>query len=543
MSKYNKTGTKPAVHSPVTAEPVPSGFTHEGAPGFARDPRSELFLLAVSNLDGLRFYDRKPQENALQVTPRGRVEMARAAPRLTGIPWQETPVEQRMIELVRQVAVIDPAWLAKFVPWLRNAAGMRTASVVTAAETAEALLASGQPGGRRVIAGALRRPDEPGELLAYWTTRYGRAVPKPVKQLYTQFSLLKYDTASHGFRFADVIELCHPDATGLQQGDLFEHALDRRHGRDKPVPESLAVIRANAALRKEAAENPSALLNPERLRAAGMTWEDVLSLAGPSVSKRDLWTALIPSMGYMALLRNLRNFDQAGVSDEMAAQVAAQLADPEQVRSSRQFPFRFLSAYRAVPSLRWGHALELALNASLANVPVLTGQMLILVDRSGSMFNSMSEKSGLNRADTAALFGVALAMRAQYADVVEFGTTSAPVRLQPGESVLKAVGRFRNLGGTYTAEAVRRHYRDGFHTRVVIVTDEQATGAAPLSLIPARVPVYTWNLAGYQYGHGPSGEGSRHTFGGLTDHSFQLIPLLEAGQNADWDDLFEARAS
>ena len=28
-------------------------------------------------------------------------------------------------------------------------------------------------------------------------------------------------------------------------------------------------------------------------------------------------------MGYMAVLRNLRNFDEAGVSDEMAAQMAA----------------------------------------------------------------------------------------------------------------------------------------------------------------------------------------------------------------------------
>lgn len=33
-----------------------------------------------------------------------------------------------------------------------------------------------------MIASVLRRPDEPGELLAYWTATYGRAVPKPVKR-------------------------------------------------------------------------------------------------------------------------------------------------------------------------------------------------------------------------------------------------------------------------------------------------------------------------------------------------------------------------
>jgi hypothetical protein len=104
--------------------------------------------------------------------------------------------------------------------------------------------------------------------------------------------------------------------------------------------------------------------------------------------------------------------------------------------------------------------------------------------------------------------------------------------------VLKVIERFTAMGGTNTADAVRRHYRDTFHSRVVIITDEQAWsgyyGAEPTSLVPAHVPVYTWNLAGYERGHGPSGSANRHTFGGLTDVSFRLIPLLEAGRDATW---------
>jgi hypothetical protein len=421
MPRYNKAAARPAVSSPVQAPAIPSGLTHEGAPGYARDAVSELFLLAVAHLGDASFYESAPDRDS------------------------------RFRYLVHQVAAADPEWLAKFIPWLRNSAGMRTASVVAAAEAARAFLAIGRPGSRAIIASALRRPDEPGELLAYWTANYGRALPKPVKRgvadavdlLYTQYSLLKYDTVSHGFRFGDVIELTHPqgnapdglldrlpadelaamsteDTLGYlsgfeaRQGELYTLALDRRHDRvHRTVYPLLPMIAANVALRREAATgNPSILLNPQALREAGMTWEDALSLAGPQADKRALWTALIPSMGYFALLRNLRNFDQTGVSDEVAAQVAARLADPEQVRRSRMFPFRFLAAYQAVPSLRWGHALELALNASLANVPELPGRTLILVDRSGSMFGGVSEKSGLNRADTAALFGTALAMRA-----------------------------------------------------------------------------------------------------------------------------------
>ena len=126
-------------------------------------------------------------------------------------------------------------------------------------------------------------------------------------------------------------------------------------------------------------------------------------------------------------------------------------------------------------------------------------------------------------------------MRAAHADLVEFGSTSAPVKYRKGESVLKVLGRFGDLGGTDTTGAVRTHYRG--HDRVLIVTDEQAAyhGAGdPTAQVPADVPVYTWNLAGYKPAHGPSGTAHRHTFGGLSDAAFRMVPLLEAGDNADW---------
>ena len=544
MSRFNTTTAKTVARSPVTSEAVPSGLTHEGAPGYARDVKSELFLLSVAYMGS---------DNTFYETGKQR--------------------DTRFANLVRKVAVEDPAWIGEFIPWLRNGANMRTASLVAAAEAVKARLDAACPGpphsghassdwtcarqdgmaasNRQIIASALQRADEPGELLAYWHSLYGRNEPKPLKRgiadaivrLYTEFSLLKYDTDSHGYRFGDVIERVHvtgehPEVKGTWKGALYEYAIDRRHGRDNPVPDTLRMIQANISLRKAAADKPRALLDAGILKAAGMTWEDALSLAGSKVSKRDLWAALIPSMGFMAQLRNLRNFDEAGVPDEVAGDVIARLTDPEQVAKSRQFPFRFLSAYRAAPSLRWAYPLERALSLSLANVPALKGRTLVLVDRSGSMFDEVSAKSGLNRADTAALFGTALALRSEHADLVEFGTNSRPVQFRGSESVLKVIERFTGMGGTNTADAVRRHYRDTFHSRVVIVTDEQAWGgyygAEPTSLIPAHVPVYTWNLAGYKHGHGPSGSGNRHTFGGLTDVSFRMIPLLEAGRDCAW---------
>ena len=519
MAKFNRGSVRPAVSSPVRGEAAPSGRTHEGAPGHARDAKSELFLLAVANMVGEDgFYERAGDRDA------------------------------RFRDLVRTVAVADGEWTAGFLPWLRTEAGMRSASLVAALDAVRARLDAGLNGGNRgLVASVLQRADEPGEALAYWTSAYGRTVPKPVKRgiadavrrLYTERSLLKYDTGSKGFRFGDVIDLVHPspDPAKPWQGDLFAHALDRRHNRGTaPDPDRLGTLAYNGTFLEAAAERPELLLDADALRRAGLTWENALSLAGAKVDKARLCEALITSMGIFALVRNLRNFDQAGVSDDVAQQVAAELADPEVIAGSRMLPFRFLAAHRAAPSLRWAWPLEQALNHSLAGVPALAGRTLILVDRSGSMFGPVSQKSGLNRADAAAVFGAALAVRAAHADLVEFGTGHRPVRFGQGESLLKVLERFHAMGGTQTAEAVRAHFRG--HDRVVIVTDEQAwggpRGADPTAQVPAHVPVYTWNLAGYRYGHGPSGTGNRHVFGGLSDAAFRAVPLLEAGRDAAW---------
>jgi hypothetical protein len=239
----------------------------------------------------------------------------------------------------------------------------------------------------------------------------------------------------------------------------------------------------------------------------------------------------------------LRNFDEAGVSDEVAQRVAARLADPAQVANSRQLPMRFLSAYRAAPSLRWAWALEQAIALSLANVPELPGRTLVLVDTSSSMNMGFSRDGTLMRWDAAAVFGLALGRRCADADVVSFsdrllgGTRTKVFRLRRGGSLLSDVERWRSGGfflggGTNTAGALRKHFAK--HDRVVILTDEQAGFGDVGQALPAHVPLYTWNLAGYGAGHTPSGSGQRHTFGGLTDQGFRMIPLLERGQRADW---------
>lgn len=523
MAKFNKV-VRTGVTSPVKS--TKAALNADFKLGYEREQKSELFLLAVANFVGQDTFYEKAQAR-----------------------------DDRFASLSREVALQDPRWFERFVGWLRNDAFMRSASIVAAVEGAKALYDSGVMNGtpRGIVAASQARADEPGEVLAYYQSKYGKNFPAFLKKgvadgarkLYNEYSLLKYDTESKGYRFADVIQLSHAKAADEKQNALFSHALDRRYGNAEIGEHNylLDMISTRANLMSAPVEKRKALIGTQAgmqtLSRAGMTWEALSGwLQGPM--DKQAWEAVIPNMGYMALLRNLRNFQEAGISAKALNGVLGKLSDPAQVAKSKQFPFRFLAAYQANKNnLKIAAALEEALEASLSNVPSLTGRTLILVDRSGSMFQHHRTDSELTMADKAAIFGSALALRAENADLVQFGSAwrgpaFEKVSFRKGDSLLPMMDKFRDMGGTDTAAAVRGSFKG--HDRVIIVTDEQYNGYGgdPLASVPVNTPVYTWNLEGYRVGQSQTGSKKRHTFGGLTDKGFQMIPLIEAGQSQRW---------
>jgi hypothetical protein len=524
MPKFDQLARRPATTGPIgtTGEQT---ATAEGGTGWVRDVKSELFLLAVTNLVSEdTFYESGKQR------------------------------DNRFAALVHQATREDPDWTARLIRWLRADANMRSASVVAAAEYAKA----GGPNPRAVVASALQRADEPGEFIAYWHAKYGRTlaggkqrgVADAVARLYTERAALKYDGTSHAYRLGDVVELVHPTPTAPWQADLFRYLIDRRHNRDEPrITDRLETIQMRAGLEKMPVDQRRAMLSMPSadltFQMAGMTWESLSGwLQGPM--DRQAWEAVIPSMGYMALLRNLRNFDEQGVSDEVAQKVAAKLADPAEVAKSRQFPLRFLSAFKAAPSLRWSWPLEQAVQHSLANVPALPGRTLILVDLSGSMWSPLSARSELQRWEAAALFGFALALRAQSADTYVYGSSYQRIDPPMASSLLTLIGRMQGMGGTDTFGTLAHTY--GGHDRVVILTDEQAhtpgfssafhygysNTVDPESILrQVQGPIITFNLAGYRAAHLEAGA-NRVTVGGLTDQGFRMLDLLDKRARGDW---------
>jgi hypothetical protein len=185
--------------------------------------------------------------------------------------------DNRAKELARDLAVTDWEWFSGFLPWLRSTGNVRTMSTILAVEGVRTRLnmkitgrngtedgvklftSDGQLTHRQVIDKVLQRPDEPGKMLQYHFTNYGKDVPKPIKRgiadsltrMLNQRQALRYDKPGDTVRLGDVIEFTHPKAKNEVQGALFQHLITNRHDRDGyEPPVELDEIRARWLLNR-----------------------------------------------------------------------------------------------------------------------------------------------------------------------------------------------------------------------------------------------------------------------------------------------------
>lgn len=536
MASFNRASGQQAQPMAQTTGPLGSATTKkgkaksrptfQGGEGVKQNAKSELFLTAVSCMLGEpTFYESADERVA------------------------------RIQKLTAKVTADDPEWVARFVPWLRNTANMRTVSIAVACE----YLRAGGPNARSVISSALSRADEPGEALAYWmhfyydqnparyrkSPRLPQALRKGVgdaaNRIWNEYNVLKYNTDSYKVGMANVLNLTHPSAQDEHTAALFKFIVDSAYGREPDVS-ALPKIAKQLELRQVPKDQRRQMVTPELIAEAGFTWEQVSGWVGGAWDAR-LWEAVIPSMPYMALLRNLRNFDVAGISNATVDFVINKLTDPEQVARSRQFPYRFYSAYLAAPSDNWKRALGVAMDLSCQNIPALEGSSLVLVDSSGSMGGSWygygrnAQRDSVSPVEKAALFGAALWKKAQsvggQVDLVFFDTDSRPWNIAPGTSVLSAVADARsqmNGGATHTWRAVQRHYNE--HDRVVILSDMQAADNPPASA--GQIPfIHAYNLVGYPRVILDGNTPGRYNYGGFSDACFRLMATLEQ-YSQDW---------
>ena len=310
------------------------------------------------------------------------------------------------------------------------------------------------------ISRVIRRADEPAELLSlYW-----RAGKRPLaKQLklglakaiggFDAYELAKYDRDS-AVKLRDVLFLAHPKPANEGQAALWKSLVDKT------------------------------LASPN-------TWEVALS---GGADKKETFTRLIAegNLGYLALLRNLRNMADAGVDRELVR--SAILA---RKGARRVFPFRYVAAARAAP--QYEHDLDAALVASIAEMPALPGRTIVLVDVSGSMDSRLSGKSDMTRMDAAAT--LASVLPANDLRVFTFSNATKEVPARRGIAGVDVVVQSQPHGGTDLGGAVALANTLP-HDRLIVISDEQSNTRVP---DPKAKHAYMINVAAYANGVGYGG--------------------------------------
>lgn len=344
------------------------------------------------------------------------------------------------IERVRAlIGKCDPLFVAQLAVYARQEMNLRSIPLAMVVELAR--IHRGDNLVKRMTAQTVRRADEITELLACYQQANRREGVKKLNRLSKQLQaglqdvFNKFDAYQFGkynrpaeVRLRDALFLVHPKAKDEGQQQIFNDIVND----SLPVPYTWET--ELSVLGQEAFASPK-----EKRKAFRAKWEELIDSG---------------KLGYMALLRNLRNILEAEVSADHILTVGKRLASEKAVENSKQLPFRFLSAYRELsktPSLyatMLMTALERAVQVSARNI---TGfdedtRVLIACDVSGSMQRPVSAKSKVLCYDIGLLLGMLLKSRCKLVMTGIFGDKWRIISL-PDTGVLSNVDAFYKREG------------------------------------------------------------------------------------------------
>ena len=338
----------------------------------------------------------------------------------------------------------------------------------------------------RTIADTIQRPDELTEFVALYFDGKRKPLSAQMKKglglafrKFDEYQLAKYNWDG-AVKLRDVLFLCHAKPKDKTQEDVWKRLIDGK------------------------------LKTPN-------TWEVSLS---SGEDKKETFERLIreKKLGYMALLRNLRNMKNAGVSKSFVEQPLI-----EGAKKSKALPFRFVSAAVSVPA--WEDIIEQALFNCLGNKERLRGHTAIIVDCSDSMGAKLSSKSILSRFDAAASLAIIVREIADKVSVIAYGTDLKLVQPRRGFA-LRDVLNHANVGwGTDLRKVISAcnaaHDSDLKIDRSIVITDEQTRTDVP----DPNHKSYVINVASARNG---VGYGSFVHIDGFSEATIDYIQELEA---------------
>ena len=367
-------------------------------------------------------------------------------------------IAERIQNLVKQV---EPEVVSAIAIEAREKMNLRHVPLLLV--TAMAKLPTHRHVVAQTAARVIQRADELAEVFAIYTkgrtgtkklNKISNQLRKGVATAFTKFneySLAKYNQ-DNDIKLRDVMFAVHPRPLNAEQGDVW----------------------------KRLAQNE--LATPD-------TWEVALSA---TKDKKAEWERLLSEnkLGAMALIRNLRNMTQAGVSEKLVRSALLSM------KTERVLPFRFVGAANHAP--QWEPELETAMLQNLAEMPKLAGKTAIVVDNSGSMSDKVSGKSELSRIDAACALAILVREVCERAVVIGFGSTAAVIPARKGFALRDAI-KAGPGGGTNTDTALTLARQQGYD-RIIVITDEQSHQAVSGPLTGAKG--YFINVASNKNGIG-----------------------------------------
>lgn len=237
---------------------------------------------------------------------------------------------------------------------------------------------------------------------------------------------------------ADVIKMVHPKPATAERKALYAWAIGRPY--DYEALPAL-VTSLEAFKRDQSADVPDV---PFQLLTA-------LPL------KRSHWTAIARNGSWQMVRQNLNTFARKGVFEEagMAELIARQMADPEEIRKAKVFPYQLMMAWKMVDRMvpeKVRDALQDAMEVAIRNVPEVPGRVVLCPDVSGSMGSPVTgyrkgATSQVRCIDVAGLMTAAFLRRNQTARVLPFENAVVPVDLNRRDSVMTNAAKLANIGG------------------------------------------------------------------------------------------------
>jgi telomerase protein component 1 len=293
------------------------------------------------------------------------------APKFDSVSTDPDSVMNRILLGVVRVSFADPEFVLKLAVYVRDDLGIRTTACYLLALAAS--LPACQPFVRRYFAAAVNLPSDWLDVAAQYMALphralTGAALPACLrKALVDKFSdfdtyqLGKYNkerTVKRKARRKREFQAQFPTLEFLPEAKptLTLKRMIRQLHITQPVEAVMCLLGRKYPL-THADFVRSGLRGQWDTERAGKrmklpvpeTWETLVSAKGNVAST---WEELMEhkKLPFMAMLRNIRNLILCGVKPKYHRWVQSKLRDENTIANSRQFPFRFFSAYEVVPT-------------------------------------------------------------------------------------------------------------------------------------------------------------------------------------------------